>query len=87
METKKQTITEEQGAKLKELNTLLAKIFEEVGRIEIQKSYLLNNYQRNNKDFIALKQSIKEEYGDITINLDTLEYTVDEKQQKGDESN
>jgi hypothetical protein len=87
METKKQTITEEQGSKLKELNTLLSKIFEEVGRIEIQKSYLLNNYQKNNEDFIALKQSIKEEYGDITINLDTLEYTVDEKQQETNEPN
>ena len=87
MKTKKQTITEEQGTKLKELNTLLSKIFEEVGRIEIQKSYLLNNYQKNNEDFIALKQSIKDEYGDITINLDTLEYTVDEKQQNENESN
>lgn len=87
MEIKKQTITEEQGNKLKELNSLLSKIFEEVGKLEIQKSYLLNNYQKNNEDFVTLKQSIKDEYGNITINLDTLEYTVDDEKPIEDESN
>ena len=87
MEIKKQTITEEQGSKLKELNLLLSKIFEEVGKLEIQKSYLLNNYQKNNEDFVILKQSIKDEYGNITINLDTLEYTVDDEKPIEDESN
>jgi hypothetical protein len=87
MKKKKQMITEEQGSKLKALNTLLSKILEEVGRIEIQKSYLLNNYQKNNEEFIKLKQNIKEEYGDITINLDTLEYTLDKKEDVKDESN
>lgn len=76
-------ITDEQLEKLHKQQTALNSLLNKIGIVESNKHALLHDLAGLNKDVEEFKLELEEEYGSISINLETGEYSKIEK----DESN
>ena len=68
-------ITEEQLEKIVKQNTELEEVVMQVGIVESQKHALLHKIAEVNKTLEEYKSELEEEYGKISIDLKTGEYT------------
>ena len=68
-------ITEEQLEKIVKQNTELEEVVMQVGIVERQKNDLLHKIAEVNKVLEEYKAELEEEYGKISIDLKTGEYT------------
>ena len=68
-------ITEEQLEKIVKQNTELEEVVMQVGIVESQKHALLHKIAEVNKVLEEYKAELEEEYGEISIDLKTGEYT------------
>ena len=68
-------ITEEQLEKIVKQNTELEEVVMQVGIVESQKHALLHKIAEVNKVLEEYKAELEEEYGKISIDLKTGEYT------------
>ena len=76
-------ITEEQLKKLNEQQNKIAEVVTKIGLIEADKHALLHILAETNADIENFKSELEEQYGKVSIDLKTGEYT----QIKEDESN
>lgn len=75
-------ITDEQLKKVVEQQDELSSILNKIGVIESQKHSLLHQIAEVNKEIEEQKLKLEEEYGSISINLKTGEYTIIEKEEE-----
>lgn len=79
-------ITEHQLTKIRSFEDSFAKGREMIGGLtvqyEFQKSSILAQFAELEKDYSKLKSDLKEQYGDIDIDLGTGIYTVKEEKQE-----
>ena len=68
-------ITEEQLEKIKEQNQKLENVVVEIGVLESRKHGLLHQVAELNKVLEEYKSELEEEYGKISVDLVTGEYT------------
>ena len=68
-------ITEEQLEKIKEQNQKLENVVVEIGILESRKHGLLHQVAELNKVLEEYKSELEEEYGKISVDLATGEYT------------
>jgi len=68
-------ITEEQLEKIKEQNQKLENVVVEIGVLESRKHGLLHQVAELNKVLEEYKSELEEEYGKISVDLATGEYT------------
>ena len=68
-------ITEEQLEKIKEQNQKLENVVVEIGVLESRKHGLLHQVAELNKVLEDYKSELEEEYGKISVDLATGEYT------------
>jgi len=71
----KNKVTEEQLAKVKEQQTSMANLLRDVGFVENQKHVLLHEYAGISQQMEEYKKELEKEYGAISIDLETGEYT------------
>ena len=76
-------ITEEQLEKIVKQNTELEDVVMQVGILESQKHALLHKIAEVNKVLEEYKSELEEEYGKISIDLKTGEYTIIEEEKTG----
>jgi ribosomal protein L1 len=74
MTKKEMKITEEELQKLQSLVKLMTDIKTALGSAEIEKANLLSNYETVQDELDKARESLKEIYGDINVNLSTGEY-------------
>ena len=72
-------IKEEQLTEIVELQTKLNGIISNIGVLETQKHALLHDVSEVNKNIEEFKAKLEEEYGAISVDLKTGEYTEVEK--------
>tara|TARA_R110001606_G_scaffold377984_1_gene537447 strand:+ start:617 stop:874 length:258 start_codon:yes stop_codon:yes gene_type:complete len=77
-------ITEEQLKTANENQEELMKLVSQIGFIETQKHSLLHQVADVNKKVEDFKVGLEEEYGQISIDLKTGEYTEIEQEDKSD---
>jgi len=75
-------ITEEQLKKVVQQQDKLSSILQNIGVVESQKHSLLHKIADVNKDIEDYKLELEKEYGAISIDLKTGEYTIIEKEEK-----
>ena len=75
-------ITEEQLKKAVEQQDELSAILNNIGLLESQKHSLLHRIADVNKNIEDFKIKIEEEYGPVSIDLKTGEYTKIEKEEE-----
>ena len=75
-------ITEEQLNKVVEQQDELSSILPKIGVVESQKHSLLHQIAEVNKEIEEYKLKLEEEYGSISIDLKTGEYTIIEKEEE-----
>jgi len=75
-------ITEEQLEKVVKQQDKLSSILHNIGVAESQKHSLLHQIAEVNKEIEEHKLELEEEYGAISIDLKTGEYTVIEKEEE-----
>jgi hypothetical protein len=79
-------ITEHQLTKIRSFEDSFAKGREMIGGLtvqyEFQKSSILAQFAELEKDYSKLKSDLKEQYGDIDIDLGTGIYTVKEEKEE-----
>ncbi len=75
-------ITEEQLKKVVQQQDELSSILQNIGVVESQKHSLLHKIADVNKDIEDYKLELEKEYGAISIDLKTGEYTIIEKEEK-----
>ena len=71
----KNKVTEEQLAKIKEQQNSMNNILREVGFVENQKHVLLHEYAGISQQMEEYKKELEKEYGAISVDLETGEYT------------
>ena len=76
-------ITEEQLTKVNEQQNQLAEVITKIGLVEADKHSLLHLLAEINKEVEEYKNELEEQYGKVSIDLQTGEYTKIEE----DESN
>ena len=74
MAKKEMKITEEELTKLQEVVLAMNEIKNALGAAEIEKANLLSNYESAQDELDKSRESLKEKYGDINVNLSTGEY-------------
>ena len=74
-------ISEEHLKTIKEQQTKLNQILNQVGYLEAQKHGLLHEFGEVNKSVEDFKSVLEAEYGQVNINVETGEYTVIEKEE------
>lgn len=74
MAKKEMKITEEELTKLQEVVLAMNEIKNALGAAEIEKANLLSNYESAQDELNKSRESLKEKYGDINVNLSTGEY-------------
>ncbi len=74
-------ITEEQLKKVNEQQALLGDILNRIGLIETEKHSLLHKVAEVNKEIEDTKSELEDQYGAVTIDLKTGEYTPIEKEE------
>ena len=72
-------ITEEQLSEIVELQTKLNEIISNIGVLETQKHGFLHDVAEVNKKIEEFKVKLEKEYGAISVDLKTGEYTEVEK--------
>jgi len=72
-------ITEEQLSEIVELQTKLNEIISNIGLLETQKHGFLHDVAEVNKKIEEFKVKLEKEYGAISVDLKTGEYTEVEK--------
>jgi hypothetical protein len=72
-------ITEEQLSEIVELQSKLNEIISNIGLLETQKHGFLHNVAEVNKKIEEFKVKLEKEYGAISVDLKTGEYTEVEK--------
>tara|TARA_R110000787_G_scaffold146763_1_gene260494 strand:+ start:953 stop:1210 length:258 start_codon:yes stop_codon:yes gene_type:complete len=77
-------ITEEQLKTVNENQEELMKLVNQIGFVETQKHSLLHQVADVNKKVEDFKVGLEEEYGQISIDLKTGEYTEIEQEDKSD---
>jgi predicted nucleic acid-binding Zn-ribbon protein len=75
-------ITDEQLKKVVEQQDELSSILHKIGVVESQKHSLLHQIAEVNKEVEEYKLKLEEEYGSISIDLKTGEYTIIEKEEE-----
>ena len=75
-------ITDEQLKKVVEQNKQLEETVVEIGVLESKKHALLHNVAELNTALEESKKELEEEYGSISIDLKTGEYTIIEKEEE-----
>ena len=71
MAKKEMKITEEELTRLQSLVKLMTDIKTALGAAEIEKANLLSNYESAQDELDKSRESLKEKYGDINVNLST----------------
>jgi hypothetical protein len=79
-------ITEHQLKKLTTQQSKLAEAISQIGFIESQKHMLLHEVALVNKEVEELKVELEQEYGKISIDLSTGEYTIVEEDEPNTEN-
>ena len=74
-------ISKEHLETIKEQQTKLNQILNQVGYLEAQKHGLLHEFAQVNKEVEDFKPVLEKEYGQVNINVDTGEYTSIEKEE------
>ena len=77
-------ITEKQLETIVKHQDELTSILNNIGAIETQKHALLHRIADVNKDLEEYKQTLEDEYGKISIDLKTGEYTEIEEEEETD---
>jgi vacuolar-type H+-ATPase subunit D/Vma8 len=68
-------IKDKQLAKVREQQTKLNELLNQMGYLEAQKHGLLHEFANVNKEVEDYKKELEAEYGQVNINLETGEYT------------
>jgi len=68
-------IKDEQLTKIREQQTKLNELLNQMGYLEAQKHGLLHEFANVNKEVEDYKKELEAEYGQVSINLETGEYT------------
>jgi vacuolar-type H+-ATPase subunit D/Vma8 len=68
-------IKDEQLTKIREQQTKLNELLNQMGYLEAQKHGLLHEFANANKEVEDYKKELEAEYGQVNINLETGEYT------------
>jgi len=76
----KNTISEEQLEKINSKQALLNEIIHRIGLIETEKHSLLHRVAEVNKEVEEIKLELEQEYGKVSIDLKTGEYSPIEKE-------
>jgi len=76
----KNVISEEQLEKINNKQGLLSEIIHRVGLIETEKHSLLHRIAEVNKEVEEIKLELEQEYGQVSIDLKTGEYTPIEQE-------
>jgi len=79
-------ITEEQLNKIKEQQSKLNEVINEIGVLETTKHSHLHHIAEINKDIEEFKNELEKEYGAININLEDGTYTPIEKKELQEEN-
>jgi len=79
-------ITEEQLNKIKEQQSKLNEVINEIGVLETTKHSHLHHIAEINKDIEEFKNELEKEYGAININLEDGSYTAIEKEELQEEN-
>ncbi len=78
-------ITEEQLETIVKHQDDLANLLNNIGLLETQKHALLHSVAEVNKDLEECKKELEEEYGKISVDLKTGEYTEIKEEEKTEE--
>lgn len=76
----KNVISEEHLKNIKSKQNLLSDIVSQIGALEAQKHGLLHRVAEVNKQVEDIKLELEKEYGRVSINLETGEYTFIEEE-------
>jgi len=68
-------IKDDQLTKVREQQTKLNELLNQMGYLEAQKHGLLHEFANLNKEVEDYKKELEAEYGQVNINLETGEYT------------
>lgn len=68
-------IKNDQLTKVREQQTKLNELLNQIGYLEAQKHGLLHEFAKVNKEVEDYKKELEAEYGQVNINLETGEYT------------
>lgn len=68
-------IKNDQLIKVREQQTKLNELLNQIGYLEAQKHGLLHEFAKVNKEVEDYKKELEAEYGQVNINLETGEYT------------
>jgi hemerythrin len=79
---KVKTITEEQLTKIQEHQSQLNKVLKDIGFVEVQKHTLLHQQAGLNEEIESFKAELEKEYGAITIDIESGEYTAIVKEEE-----
>jgi predicted RNA binding protein with dsRBD fold (UPF0201 family) len=69
------SITEEQLTKIQEQQKKLSDLLKDIGFVEVQKHALLHKQAGLNDEIETFKAELEKEYGAITIDIETGNYT------------
>jgi hypothetical protein len=69
------SITEEQLTKIQEQQKQLSDLLKDIGFVEVQKHALLHKQAGLNDEIETFKAELEKEYGAITIDIETGNYT------------
>ena len=76
-------IKEEELKSLQEKVGIQQNLQLQVGQLELQKFFLLNNAAKNQQDLLEEQKKLEEEYGKVNINLQDGSYEeIEEKEEK-----
>tara|TARA_B100001173_G_C15820441_1_gene475973 strand:+ start:251 stop:502 length:252 start_codon:yes stop_codon:yes gene_type:complete len=76
-------IKKEELNQLKEYNTEISKLSNNIGLLEYQKNVVVNELNKSYNNLDALKNKLREDYGDITIQMKDGSFKISEdKEQK-----
>ena len=78
------SITAEELKQIKDQQTELGKVVNQIGQLEANKHALLHKIASINEGIEDTKKQLEEKYGSINIDLDTGTYTEIEKEDDGE---
>ena len=78
---KVKTITKEQLVKIQEQQKELTNLLKDIGFVEVQKHALLHKQAGLNQDIEEFKAELEKQYGAITIDIETGNYTEIKKEE------
>jgi peptidoglycan hydrolase CwlO-like protein len=82
MEEQKAKITDEQLKKVKDHQTKLNQMLNQIGFFDVQASAVKREFEKVNAESEKLKKELEGEYGPINIDLQTGEYTIIEEKEE-----